>query len=595
MKKLILSLIIFILLHAVSAQVVVKITQSPNNLLLLGVVESIWADAASSGWSNTPDLTNALNAIEAELVFVDDTVSGAIDANGNPTWQDACEPVVNDLTGKIAVAYRSFCWHDIKAYYAQQAGAIGLILINRDPGPFAMGGSTYASNISIPVVSIGSEEGDELKDYIAMGGVHAFIGTKVGLNANDLGTSAADIVMAEHQAIPNFLAQNGTEFPLNLGLYVFNPGSNAQTGVTVSVDVSQNGSNLYSNTSLPIDFNAPAGVLVDTVYADLGNYAPASWNSGKYDIEYRINLTNDEDTSDNVFKTFFSISSNVYSKSPIDSTYMPISSTAYSLNETSTLYDDWESCIVFQNSNASRGTAKGMTFSCAPVNTYMANEVIELRAYKWNDSFTDLSLMNPTFNSLSPVGDAFYFYPDETQNGENVYVEFETPFTLDNNQRYLFCIYNASDELRLGYDVTLDYTATINQYLQPINPVKVLPAGQSAQWYWAGFGFDATPAISVTIDDNSVGVSSNEQLNRLDYPYPNPASSILNLPLKSYKRGNVKIDVYDFLGKLIFSDERLISEKNLQLNISSICNGTYLFTLTFADDSKDSFKVSINR
>lgn len=595
MKKLAFSLIALLTAQLAYNQVITKITQSPNNLLLLGVVESIWADAASSGWPNTPDLTNALNAIEAELVFVDDTVSGAIDANGNPTWQDACEPIVNDLTGKIAVAYRSFCWHDIKAYYAQQAGAIGLILINRDPGPFAMGGSTYSSSITIPVVSIGSEEGDALKDFIAMGGVHAFIGTKIGLNANDLGTSAADIVMAPHQAFPGFLAQNGTEFQLNLGLYAFNPGSNDQNGATVSVDVTYNGSSVYANTSAPLNFAAPVGVLVDTIYSDLGTFAPSTWNAGFYTIEYRVNLANDDDTSDNVFNTSFSINSSVFANSRVDSFNKPISSTAYSLNESTTLYDDWESCIVFQNANASRGTAKGMTFSCAPVNGFMSNEVIELRAYKWNDSFSDLSLMNPTFNNIPQVGDAFYYYPDETQNGTNVYVEFETPFTLDDNQRYLFCIYNASDELRLGYDVALDYTATINQYLQPINPVKVLPAGQSAQWYWAGFGFDATPSISVNIDDNTVGVYTNDFLEKTDFPYPNPAVNMLNIPLKKVIKGNVKIDVLDLSGKLVLSETKVLTEQNLKLNVASIKNGTYLFKLIYADGLKDSFKVSINR
>lgn len=595
MKKPILTLLALLLMQFAFSQVITKITQSPNNLLLLGVVESIWADAASSGWSNTPDLTNALNAIEAELVFVDDTVSGSIDANGNPTWQDACEPVVNDLTGKIAVAYRSFCWHDIKAYYAQQAGAIGLILINRDPGPFSMGGSTYASNITIPVVSIGSEEGDVLKDYIAMGGIYAFIGTKVGLNANDLGTSTADIVMAPHQAIPNFLAQNGSEFSLDLGMYAFNPGSNAQNAATVSVDVTYNGSSVYSNTSSPLNFAAPIGVLVDTIYTDLGTYAPTSWNAGVYNIEYRVNLANDEDTSDNVFNTSFSLNSNVFANSRVDSFNKPISSTAYSLNESTTLYDDWESCIVFQNTNASRGSAKGMTFSCAPLNGVMSNEVIELRVYKWNDSFTDLSLMNPTFNNIPQVADAFYFYPDETQNGQNVYVGFDSILALDDNQRYLFCIYNASDELRLGYDVVLDYTATINQYLQPVNPVKVLPAGQSAQWYWAGFGFDATASISVNIDDNTVGVQTNDFSENSFRPFPNPATNILNVPLKKLRKGNVKIDVLDLSGKLVLSEIKSLGEQNLKLNVATIKNGTYFFNLTYTDGLRDSFKVSINR
>jgi hypothetical protein len=576
----------------VNSQVITKITQSPNNPLLLGVINSMWADAASTGWS-TPDLTIAANAIEAELIFVDDAVSGAIDANGNPTWQDACEPIVNNLTGKIAVAYRSFCWHDIKANYAQQAGAIGLILINRDPGPFAMGGSTVGSSVTIPVVSIGSEEGDALKDFIAMGGVYAFIGTKVGLNANDLGSSPADIVMAHHQAIPSFLATTGSEFPLDLGLYVFNPGSNAQSGVTVSVDVTHNGSSVFTNTSTPLNFTAPVSAIVDTIYADLGTYSPVVWSAGKYNIRYSINLSNDEDTSDNVFNTSFTLGTNTFAKSKIDSLNNPVSSTAYSLNETTTQYDDWEACLVFSNANASRGVANGMTFSCMPVNGIMTNEIIEIRAYEWNDVFTDLSLSNPTFNNLVQVSQATHFYIDESQNGVNLYLPLETPVPMIDNKKYLFCVYNSSNELRLGYDVTMDYTATVDNYLQPISPVKILPNSQAAQWYWAGFGLDATPSISVTMD-YITGESSLIHSNQL-LAYPNPAANLLTVPVRRNIVGDVNIDVFDLAGKLVLSESKTIGEESLKINVASIPNGTYLFTLTFSDGSKDSFKVSVNR
>lgn len=591
MKNLLAFGFIFGMVNLASTQVIVKITQSPNNPILLGVVSSIWADPTVTGWS-TPDLTIAANAIEAELIFVDDLTDTTIDVNGNPTWQDACEPVVNDLTGKIAVVYRSFCWHDIKANYAQQAGAIGVIIINRDPGPFAMGGSTVGSSVTIPVVSIGSEEGDELRDYIAMGGVRAFIGTKVGLNANDLGSDAANIVMAHHSSIPNFLSTNGTENMLDLGLFIFNPGSNAQNGVTASVDITYNGSSVFTNTSSSLNFTAPLGVVVDTIYADLGVYSPLIWNVGEYNIEYRINLANDEDTSDNVFNSKFHISPTVYAKSRMDSLYKPLSSTAYSLNESTTLYDNWESCLVFKNSNASRSIAQGMTFSCKPVNINMTFEIIELRAYEWNDAFTDLSSSSPTFNILNQVGDGFYFYPDETENGVNIFLPFSIPFQLTDNQKYLFCIYNASDELRLGYDVQMNYESTVNNYLQPIAPVKVLPTGQTPIWYWAGFGHDATPSISVTMD-YITGISDNNINN--EAPFPNPANNLVTIPIRKNIKGELFIEVFDLSGKLIVSENKIIGNEPIKINVASISNGTYVFNLTFANGSTDTFKVSVNR
>lgn len=594
MKKIILLLPFVFLINTFYSQVIVKITQSPNNPLLLGVIPSIWADPSVTGWS-TPDMTNATNAIEAELMFVDDATDTTIDVNGNPTWQDACEPVINDITGKIAVVYRSFCWHDIKANYAQQAGAIGVIIINRDPGPFAMGGSTVGSSVTIPVVSIGSEEGDELRDFIAMGGVRAFIGTKVGLNVNDLGSSPANIVMAHHTSIPSFLSTNGTENALDLGMFIFNPGSNAQVGVTASVDINYNGSSVFSNSSIPLSFNAPVGVVVDTIYADLGVFSPSSWAAGEYNIRYQINLTNDEDTSDNVFESRFSISPNIYAKSRIDSLYQPLKSTAYSLNESTTLYDDWESCLVFKDANASRGIVQGMTFSCAPVNGAMSFEIIEIRAYEWNDVFADLSVSTPTFNALNQVGDAFYFYPDETENGVNIFLPFDAPFQLVDNQKYLFCVYNSSDELRIGYDVQLDYESTVNNYLQPIAPVKVLPNGQSPIWYWAGFGYDATPSISVTIDMITNVDGDNNMVVENTIPYPNPAKNLITIPVRKQIKGLVNIEIFDMLGKVVASENNHLENGPIKINVASIPNGTYMVKLVFEDNSSDSFKIAINR
>jgi len=597
-------LITFLLLCnlALTSQIIVEITQSPNNPSLIGVIESQWADPTSSGWPLTPDLTDASNAIEAELVFVDDnTTDGVIDANGNPTNEDACETVVNDLTGKIAVCYRSFCWHDIKAYYAQQAGAIGVIIINRDPGTFGMGGTTYANNITIPVMAIGSEEGDLLKAEIANGGVHAFIGTKVGLHANDMATSKSDIVMAESSANPYVLSQNGTELNLDLGLFAYNFGTNAQTGVLFNVDIDYMGSSIYNMTSSPTNFNSPSGVVVDTQYIDLGNFAPASWPGGTYTITYTITTQNTDDApADNTVTSQFKITGdNSYAKSRTDASNDPLAPTGFYLWEGTTSYDDYEACITFKNTNASRLKAMGLTFSCKPVGGTMANEIAEIRTYEWNDVFTDLT--DPSFPApasawtLNQIGSGFYFYPDDTQNGVNIYLPFdEAPITMVDNQRYLFCVYTASDSLKVGFDNKIDYFATVNNYLEYSGPVKTLPAGGSAQWYAAGFGYDVSPAITVNFDINGVGISDANS-NQAIAPYPNPVSNLLSLPIRKNKTGNVQIEVFDLSGKLVLTENKMIDNTPVKINVASIANGSYVFKTTFTDGTQDSFKVSVNR
>ncbi|NJL75434.1 MAG: T9SS type A sorting domain-containing protein [Saprospiraceae bacterium] len=84
-------------------------------------------------------------AVTGEVTIVDD-------ASGQPTF--GCNPIQNDLTGKIALIDRGGCFFSIKAFNAEQAGAIGVIICNFDGGAFS--GMSAGSNdrITIPSVMI---------------------------------------------------------------------------------------------------------------------------------------------------------------------------------------------------------------------------------------------------------------------------------------------------------------------------------------------------------------------------------------------------------------------------------------------------------
>lgn len=596
--KVLVTTAIMMMSFVLKAQIIFQVTQSPNNSALLGVYESEWADPANTNWTLTPDMNNSANAIEAELVFVDDdTDDGVIDANGNPTNEDACETVTNDLTGKIAVCYRSFCWHDIKVYNAQQAGAIGVIIINRDPGTFPMGGTTYPDDITIPAIAIGSEEGDLLKNEIANGGVVAFIGTKVGLHPNDMATSKSDIVIAENFSTPIALAYDSSEFNLDLGFWAYNYGANAQTGVTGSVNIDYMGNSVYQNTSVPVNFNAPNGNELDTQYIDLGNFGKM-WQTGTYTITYNLSSDSiDSDMADNSFSMDFKITNdNTYSKARTDATGEPENPTGMYLWEGVTAYDDYEVCVQFKDENASRLKAMGMNFSCRPVGLTMANEIVEIRAYEWNDSFTDANDANfpapASVWTLNQIGSALHFYQDESQNGENIYLDFdEGGLSMNDNQRYLFCVYTASDSLKVGFDNKIDYSSTVNNYLEYSSPVKTLEQGGTPQWFAAGFGFDLSTAVSVNFDETPVGIS--EEMEESLVAYPNPVANMLSIPMRNKHKGAVNIQVMDLTGKIVLVNN-LIGEK-LQVNVAGLTNGTYMFKLSFEDGKEDNFKIVVNR
>ena len=70
-----------------------------------------------------------------------------------------------DVSGKIAVVDRGLIEFRAKAANAEAVGAIGLIIVNRRLSE-SIGGSLGADTITIPILHIGKEAGDELRDRL---------------------------------------------------------------------------------------------------------------------------------------------------------------------------------------------------------------------------------------------------------------------------------------------------------------------------------------------------------------------------------------------------------------------------------------------
>lgn len=102
-----------------------------------------------------------------ELTLVDDGTA--------PSTSDGCEsPFVNELSvnGHIAVIDRGTCSFAAKAKNAEDAGAIGVVIVNNVPGaPPAMGNPTPPLTITVPVLSLTQADGDKLKGAMSSSAV----------------------------------------------------------------------------------------------------------------------------------------------------------------------------------------------------------------------------------------------------------------------------------------------------------------------------------------------------------------------------------------------------------------------------------------
>jgi hypothetical protein len=88
--------------------------------------------------------------------------------DGVGVGSDACEPIMNNLNGKIALIDRGACTFASKVANAQAAGAKGVMIANNQPsGPAPMGGSD--PSIEIPSVGITRDQGDAIKAELRPG------------------------------------------------------------------------------------------------------------------------------------------------------------------------------------------------------------------------------------------------------------------------------------------------------------------------------------------------------------------------------------------------------------------------------------------
>jgi hypothetical protein len=88
--------------------------------------------------------------------------------DGVGVGSDACEPIVNNVSGKIALIDRGACTFASKVANAQAAGAKGVMIANNQPtGRSPMGGSD--PSIEIPSVGITRDAGDAIKAELTPG------------------------------------------------------------------------------------------------------------------------------------------------------------------------------------------------------------------------------------------------------------------------------------------------------------------------------------------------------------------------------------------------------------------------------------------
>lgn len=119
-------------------------------------VSGVYSGSAASNWG--APITNV--PVTGTVEIVDD---------GTPQGSLGCNTLINDLTGKIALIDRTVCEFGLKAFNAEQAGAIGCIICNHLEGLVLMGAGDYGGSVNIPVVMLKKSTCDALRQFVGNG------------------------------------------------------------------------------------------------------------------------------------------------------------------------------------------------------------------------------------------------------------------------------------------------------------------------------------------------------------------------------------------------------------------------------------------
>jgi len=525
--------------------------------------------------------------IQDTLMLVEDGTTGT-NPQGNPISQEGCSPLTNDLTGKIAVIYRNTCEFGTKVLNAEAAGAVAAIIVNREDALLGMLGGVEGLNVTIPAVFLSSIDGQALISEMANGPVEVFIGNKIGAFANDVGSDPGATLISPYGGSNSALI-NG----FDLGIEIYNYGSNAQSSVTVTALIDGPPGNVYTET-----IAVPAMNSGDTVSIFNGNplsftpFSMVSYPDGDYSLRYTIDLGVADDFSfDNDFTSTFTVDPRKISLSRIDGAGMPIA-TSYPSNTEG----EYQGCMFFEEANASNVGVQGVYFvphTDTSVNQLAGAEII-LNVYHWDDPWIDLSdpayataANNDWFQSLTSVAYETYYPTSNDETDDVAYIPLTTPFVLVDNQRYLFCLQTYDPAIAFGYDNTLNYDANQAITVMPISTVLTESAGTTT-WFTGGWNsFSATAMALYTFPPSELGISENNSIGGM--AYPNPTKDVVTVSLE--ESGPANLTITDVSGKVAVVSSITLVDGKSKVDISSLDSGVYVFSIALDNGKTTQFNV----
>jgi len=581
LKQLLATFLMVTLFGAFTASAQFVIVNSPGDLAGSYTFTNAW----DNGWG--ADITTGLWTADLAMV----------EAMTAPT-NEGCDSLVNaaDLAGKIAMVDRGSCNFSLKALNAQNAGAIACVIVNNIAGgPVGMGGGDFATEVTIPVVMIGIDDGDLLKAAMANGPVNMTIGDVAF--PNNIGSDNTGWLRAPNGVMPANQYEVA-QIPFTPGAVVTNFGSNVATNVTLntSIEFTPAGggasSNVYSDMQTLDMLEVDSSVLLTAP-----DYVAAE-GMGTYDVSYTIASDSaDQVDNNNASANQFVLSENVYTKAGWDAANnRPARNNAFTIAGGGNI----EFITGFQMPLGVGYTLESFQFyvatNAADLATVGASNITAY-VYRWDDTNGDNLEQNDEISivGFGEVSD----WADPTATAEWLTIpvldfeNFDPGYVIpdDNNVYFVGVRYQGPELVFFGFDTGYDQTV----YADNIAPTLAdLPYFFVDTWIDlsadiegdAGIFTDFWGSCATALiigQANSTG-EANPEIGTFEV-YPNPTTDYINVETKLVKNfDKVDYTVVDNNGKVV-SILRTQGQNNARIDVSSLPAGQYFLNVNTTEGS----------
>ncbi|MBP6624523.1 MAG: T9SS type A sorting domain-containing protein [Chitinophagaceae bacterium] len=586
-------------------------------LCLLGMTASVNAQARRSSFRiDAPGAIAGYRIIEEADMAGTSPWGSSIDSawenmtvGYDPSNPEGCTAYApGTFTGKFALVYRGGCEFGAKALAAQNAGAVGVIIVNNLLGVAGMGGGASGASVTIPVIMVTNQTGNAMKTQI-VGGTPVTIsltGWRFDSLANprDIGFMNDGPVHPDAKAIP--VHQLSTQFGNSDERFRLFSGSVFYNFSTLSWDTLFQKGVLDSRPSLisggfsPVDsnsitwtFSTPVAttdsllqIIIDTVNTVVEGFDMNDAAKGTYKMTNMLNIVPNPETAtafqNNDWAYEFHVNDSIYAKCNYDfSKNQPVVNSYINVAAGNT---EWGPVFEFRNKNQKALKSQVVVMRGVIDDSLFTGQEVAMTLSKWEDGDAN-GVIDPN-TELIEVGNASYILTASdivpigglvlTMNMNNP-ASPGAPILMEQDSKYWLRVKipGGDGNFAIGADYYSDYTANLNFGLSEGNPLF------NGTMFGGGFANAGSPSIALVLSKDPESVKQFEAFNGEVKVYPNPTSDVVNIAVKLQKETTtMSYEIMDVTGKTISTSTRNnVKSDVFTYNTNKLSAGNYFVNI----------------